>query len=101
MARNIKLPDELKGWKIISLISEKKGHNIYRISNKTSDGEKFANLYHIFAYGNDYTNDKARFYADEAEPSDYIDYDLYDNAEDVIENVKNILDMCEVKTEKY
>lgn len=66
MARNIKLPDELKGWKIISLISEKKGHNIYRISNKTSDGEKFANLYHIFAYGNDYTNDKARFYADEA-----------------------------------
>jgi hypothetical protein len=42
-----------------------------------------------------------RFYADGAEPSDYIDYDLYDNAEDVIENVRNILDMCEVKTEKY
>ena len=42
-----------------------------------------------------------RFYVDEAEPSDYIDYDLYDNAEDVIENVRNILDMSEVKTEKY
>ena len=66
MARNVKLPEELKGWKIISLISEKKGYNIYRISNKTADGERFANLYHIFAYGNDYTSDKARFYTDEA-----------------------------------
>lgn len=66
MARNVKLPEGLKGWKIISLISEKKGHNIYRISNKTADGEKFANLYHIFAYGNDYTSDKAAFYTDEA-----------------------------------
>ena len=42
-----------------------------------------------------------RFYVDEAEPNDYIDYDLYDNADDVIKNVRNILDMCETKTEKY
>ena len=66
MARSVKLPDELKGWKIISLVSEKKGNNIYRISQETSEGNKYANLYHIFAYGNDYSSDKAKFYEDEA-----------------------------------
>lgn len=51
MARGIKLPEELKDWKITSLVSEKKGQNKYRIVKKDSSGEIFANLFHIFAYG--------------------------------------------------
>lgn len=47
MARGIKLPEELKDWKITSLVSEKKGQNKYRIVKKDSSGEVFANLFHI------------------------------------------------------
>lgn len=36
MARGIKLPEELKDWKITSLVSEKKGQNKYRIVKKTA-----------------------------------------------------------------
>lgn len=61
MARGIKLPEELKDWKITSLVSEKKGQNKYRIVKKDSSGEVFANLFHIFAYGNHYSNEKAVF----------------------------------------
>lgn len=65
MARGIKLPEELKDWKITSLVSEKKGQNKYRIVKKDSSGEVFANLFHIFAYGNHYSNEKADFFEDE------------------------------------
>lgn len=65
MARGIKLPEELKDWKITSLVSEKKGQNKYRIVKKDSNGEVFANLFHIFAYGNHYSNEKADFFEDE------------------------------------
>lgn len=65
MARGIKLPEELKDWKITSLVSEKKGQNKYRIVKKDSSGEIFANLFHIFAYGNHYSNEKADFFEDE------------------------------------
>ena len=65
MARGIKLPEELKDWKITSLVSEKKGQNKDRIVKKDSNGEIFANLFHIFAYGNHYSNEKADFFEDE------------------------------------
>lgn len=65
MARGIKLPEELKDWKIISLVSEKKGQNKYRIVKKDSNGEVFANLFHIFAYGDHYSSEKADFFEDE------------------------------------
>ena len=32
---------------------------------------------------------------------DYIDYSFYRDKEDVVENIRDILDMCETKTEKY
>ena len=65
MSRGIKLPEELKDWKITSLVSEKKGQNKYRIVKKDSNGEVYANLFHIFAYGSHYSKDKADFFEDE------------------------------------
>lgn len=65
MARGIKLPEELKDWKITSLVSEKKGQNKYRIVKKDGNGEVFANLFHIFAYGSHYSSEKADFFEDE------------------------------------
>lgn len=65
MARGIKLPEELKDWKIISLVSEKKGQNKYRIVKKDSKGEVYANLFHIFAYGDNYSSEKADFFEEE------------------------------------
>lgn len=65
MARGIKLPEELKDWKIISLVSEKKGQNKYRIVKKDGNGEIFANLFHIFAYGDHYSSEKADFFEEE------------------------------------
>lgn len=65
MARGIKLPEELKDWKITSLVSEKKGQNKYRIVKKDSNGEVYANLFHIFAYGDNYSTEKADFFEEE------------------------------------
>ncbi len=65
MARGIKLPEELKDWKITSLVSEKKGQNKYRIVKKDSKGEVYANLFHIFAYGDNYSSEKADFFEEE------------------------------------
>ncbi|MFR3338733.1 MAG: hypothetical protein ACLTS8_12060 [Ruminococcus sp.] len=41
MARGIKLPEELKDWKITSLVSEKKGQNKYRIVKKRQQRRGF------------------------------------------------------------
>lgn len=65
MSRGIKLPEELKEWKITSLVSEKNGQNKYRIVKKGGSGEVFANLFHIFAYGSHYSSEKADFYEEE------------------------------------
>lgn len=42
-----------------------------------------------------------RFDVDDCEPCDYIDYSFYDNEDDVIANIRDILYMCETDREKY
>ena len=38
MSRFVKLPENLKSWKIISRLSEDNGNELYKISKKEYDG---------------------------------------------------------------
>lgn len=67
MAKFIKLPDELKSWKIISALSEGKGGGVYKITKKDYDGTTInARLLNISVKGDDYNSEHIDFIEDEA-----------------------------------
>lgn len=65
MSRSVKLPEPLRDWVITSLVSERKGKNLYRIVKEVNGEKVYANLYHIFAHSSYYSSDKAEFFEDE------------------------------------
>lgn len=68
MAIFSKLPNELRGWKINSVVSENKNNKIYKITKKDFDGSEIkAVLKHISLQGEDYTVDDAEFLRKEAD----------------------------------
>lgn len=67
MSRFVKLPENLKDWKIISRLSENSGNDVYKITKKEYDGTSVtANLRHIILSENDYTSDNIDFITEEA-----------------------------------
>lgn len=67
MSKFLKLPDNLKFWKINTLVSNESGNELYKISKKDFDGTIInAYLRHISAYGDAYTEENVAFLEDEA-----------------------------------
>ena len=67
MSKFLKLPDNLKFWKINTLVSNESGNELYKISKKDFDGTTInAYLRHISAYGDAYTDENVAFLEDEA-----------------------------------
>lgn len=67
MAKFIKLPEELKSWKINSALSEGKGGGFYKISKKDYDGTTInARLLNISVKDDDYDSEHIDFIEDEA-----------------------------------
>lgn len=67
MAKFIKLPEELKSWKINSALSEGKGGGFYKISKKDYDGTTInAKLLNISVKDDDYDSEHIDFIEDEA-----------------------------------
>ncbi|MCH5297111.1 MAG: YARHG domain-containing protein [Ruminococcus sp.] len=67
MAKFIKLPDELKSWKINSALSEGNGGGIYKVSKKDYDGSTInAILLNISVKDDDYDSEHIDFIEDEA-----------------------------------
>lgn len=67
MAKFIKLPEELKSWKIDSALSEGKGGGMYKISKKDYDGTIInARLLNISVKDDDYNSEHIDFIEDEA-----------------------------------
>lgn len=62
MPRYIKMPENLKAWKISSLVSEENGNEVYKVSKKEYDGTVVsANLRYICISGNTYNSDNVDF----------------------------------------
>ncbi len=67
MAKFLKLPSELKQWKINSKSNNKIGYDIFGISKKEADGSVTnANLEYIVFDGEDYSSDNVDFLQEEA-----------------------------------
>lgn len=67
MAKFIKLPEELKSWKVNSVINEGKGGGVYKISKKDYDGSIInAILLNICVKDDDYDGEHIDFIKDEA-----------------------------------
>lgn len=67
MARFVKLPDNLKSWKINSRLSEEKGNEVYKISKKEYDGTIVnAVLRYVLINGESYSSDNVDFINEEA-----------------------------------
>lgn len=66
MARFVKLPDNLKSWKVNSRLSEEKGNEIYKISKKEYDGSIVnAVLRYVVISGEAYSSDNVDFINEE------------------------------------
>ncbi len=62
MPRHIKMPENLKLWKITSLVSEENGNEVYKVSKKEYDGTVVsANLRYICISGNTYNSENVDF----------------------------------------
>lgn len=67
MSRFVKLPENLKSWKIISRLSEDNGNELYKISKKEYDGTTVsANLRYVTLCGDEYTSENVDFITEEA-----------------------------------
>ena len=67
MSRFVKLPENLKSWKIISRLSEDNDNELYKISKKEYDGTTVsANLRYVTLCGDEYTSENVDFITEEA-----------------------------------
>lgn len=63
----LKLPEQLKSWKVISSLPDKNGHPTYQISRNEFDGTKTqAILTKVCFDGEDYSGDNASYLSEEA-----------------------------------
>lgn len=76
MAKMIKLPGDLRDWKVTSFVGEEDGCEVYRVSRKIDKNTaQNAILRHAFVGKSNYTDERAEYFAEEA---------------DFIESVKNL-----------
>lgn len=76
MAKMIKLPGDLRDWKVTSFVGEEDGCEVYRVSRKIDKNTtQNAILRHAFIGKNNYNDERAEYFAEEA---------------DFIESVKNL-----------
>lgn len=90
MSKLIKLPTDLKEWKVKSLVGEKGGTTIYKAEKKSDDGSIIkAQLRHVVARNDNYNDDNVAYLEEEADfissvkelgnISNYIDVYVNDN----------------------
>lgn len=76
MAKMIKLPADLRDWKVTSFVGEDNGCEVYKVSRKIDKNTaQNAILRHAFIGKNNYNDERAEYFAEEA---------------DFIESVKNL-----------
>ena len=76
MAKTIKLPADLRDWKVTSFVGEDNGCEVYKVSRKIDKNTaQNAILRHAFVGKNNYNDERAEYFAEEA---------------DFIESVKNL-----------
>lgn len=76
MAKTIKLPADLRDWKVTSFVGEDNGCEVYKVSRKIDKNTaQNAILRHAFVGKSNYTDERAEYFAEEA---------------DFIESVKNL-----------
>lgn len=76
MAKMIKLPGDLRDWKVTSFVGEDNGCEVYKVSRKIDKNTaQNAILRHAFVGKSNYTDERAEYFAEEA---------------DFIESVKNL-----------
>lgn len=76
MAKMIKLPGDLRDWKVTSFVGEDNGCEVYKVSRKIDKNTaQNAILRHAFIGKNNYNDERAEYFAEEA---------------DFIESVKNL-----------
>lgn len=88
MGAHIKLPDNLKSWKIISRLPDDNGNEIYKVSKKDFDGTLISGLLRYVVIKNDeynientdFINDEASFLKTISQSGDCFNYlDIYVN----------------------
>ena len=88
MGAHIKLPDNLKSWKIISRLPDDNGNEIYKVSKKDFDGTLISGLLRYVVIKNDeynientdFINDEASFLKTILQSGDCFNYlDIYVN----------------------
>lgn len=88
MGAHIKLPDNLKSWKIISRLPDDNGNEIYKVSKKDFDGTLISGLLRYIVIKNDeynientdFINDEASFLKTISQSGDCFNYlDIYVN----------------------
>lgn len=88
MGAHIKLPDNLKSWKIISRLPDDNGNEIYKVSKKDFDGTVISGLLRYVVIKNDeynientdFINDEASFLKTISQSGDCFNYlDIYVN----------------------
>lgn len=68
MAKMIKLPGDLKEWKVNSFVGEENGCEVYKVSRKSGKNEiENAVLRHAFVGKNNYTDEHADYFTEEAD----------------------------------
>ncbi|MCD8026379.1 MAG: protein kinase, partial [Clostridiales bacterium] len=91
MAKLIKLPDNLKSWKVKSLVSKENGIELYKISKKDYDGTVInALLRHVCSYEEAYNEKNIEYLNEEAE--------FLQSVKDFGGNT-NYIDVCAVNNE--
>lgn len=88
MGAHIKLPDNLKSWKVISRLPDDNGNEIYKVSKKDFDGTVISGLLRYVVIKNDeynientdFINDEASFLKTISQSGDCFNYlDIYVN----------------------
>lgn len=90
MAKTIKLPADLRDWKVTSFVGEDNGCEVYKVSRKIDkDTAQNAILRHAFVGKSNYTDEHAEYFTEEADfiesvkeldgVSNYLDVYVQDN----------------------
>lgn len=85
MAKTIKLPADLRDWKVTSFVGEDNGCEVYKVSRKIDKNTaQNAILRHAFVGKSNYTNEHAEYFTEEA--------DFIESVKD-LDGVSNYLDV--------
>ena len=90
MAKTIKLPADLRDWKVTSFVEEDNGCEVYKVSRKIDKNTaQNAILRHAFVGKSNYTDERAEYFTEEADfiesvkeldgVSNYLDVYVQDN----------------------